>query len=158
MPAKADKSISDLIEDYLKGIFGQSAQIEIRRAELADHFDVVPSQINYVIKTRFTPQRGYFVQSKRGGGGYIRIERASRLANVDLVEMLIDAVGDAISEHDAETVICTLVREKLITKGEAALMATMVAKTTLQLSPPQAEQALRARVLRALLNRLCYKN
>ena len=153
-----EKSISDMIEDYLKGIFGQSAQIEIRRAELADHFDVVPSQINYVIKTRFTPQRGYLVQSKRGGGGYIRIERASRLANVDLVEMMMDAIGDSISEHDADTVIRTLAHEKIITRREAALMTTMVAKTTLVTSPARAEQGLRARVLRALLNRLRYEN
>lgn len=153
-----EKSISDMIEDYLKGIFGQSAQIEIRRAALAEHFDVVPSQINYVIKTRFTPQRGYLVQSKRGGGGYIRIERASRLANVDLVEMMMSAIGESISEHDAETVIRTLAREKIITRREAALMTTMVAKTTLVTSPARAEQGLRARVLRALLNRLRYEN
>lgn len=153
-----EKSISDVIEDYLKGIFGQSAQIEIRRAELADHFDVVPSQINYVIKTRFTPQRGYLVQSKRGGGGYIRIERASRLANVDLVEMMMGAVGEVVSEHDAVTVIRTLEHEGIITAREAALMTTMVAKTTLLISPVSAERHLRAQVLRALLNRLRYEN
>ena len=70
-----DRSISDIIEAYLKEILGNSEQIEIRRSEVANHFDVVPSQINYVIKTRFTLQNGYLVQSKRGGGGYIRIER-----------------------------------------------------------------------------------
>ncbi len=77
-----------MIEDYLKQILGNSAQIEIRRAEIANHFDVVPSQINYVIKTRFTPKNGYLVRSKRGGGGYIRIERVSLLDNVDVIEMM----------------------------------------------------------------------
>lgn len=69
----ADQNMSDAIETYLKQILRQSEKIEIRRSELAQRFDVVPSQINYVIKTRFTIQNGYIVESKRGGGGYIRI-------------------------------------------------------------------------------------
>lgn len=66
---------SDLIEAYLKKILEDSETIEIRRAEMANLFNCVPSQINYVINTRFTIQRGYTVESKRGGGGYIRIEK-----------------------------------------------------------------------------------
>ena len=76
-----DRSISDIIEAYLKEILGNSEQIEIRRSEVANHFDVVPSQINYVIKTRFTLQNGYLVQSKRGGGGYIRMQLATQSVN-----------------------------------------------------------------------------
>ena len=79
-----EKSISDIIEEYLKQILGESSQIEIRRSEIANHFDVVPSQINYVIKTRFTIQHGYLVQSKRGGGGYIRIERSNNVISITL--------------------------------------------------------------------------
>ena len=67
------KNTSDMIEKYLKELLSQAAEIEIRRSEIAEHFGVVPSQINYVIKTRFTESRGYIVESKRGGGGYIRI-------------------------------------------------------------------------------------
>ena len=67
------ENISDIIETYLKTILAQEAAVEIRRAEIARRFNCVPSQINYVIKTRFTPARGYIVESKRGGGGYIRI-------------------------------------------------------------------------------------
>ena len=70
------QNISDIIEKYLKQILADSEEIEIRRSEIADLFDVVPSQINYVIKTRFTIQNGYVVESKRGGGGYIRIEKS----------------------------------------------------------------------------------
>ena len=103
-----DRSISDIIEAYLKEILGNSEQIEIRRSEVANHFDVVPSQINYVIKTRFTLQNGYLVQSKRGGGGYIRIERINLLDDVDVLDMLINAIGDSISERDAFYVILTL--------------------------------------------------
>ena len=69
------RNISDIIESYLKQIFEMSQQdiLEIKRSEVADKFQCVPSQINYVINTRFTIERGYLVESKRGGGGYIRI-------------------------------------------------------------------------------------
>ena len=69
------RNISDVIESYLKQILEMSQQdiLEIKRNEIADKFQCVPSQINYVINTRFTIERGYLVESKRGGGGYIRI-------------------------------------------------------------------------------------
>ena len=66
-----NRNISDIIERYLKSILAEASQVEIKRSEVADQFDCVPSQINYVIKTRFTLQNGYLVESKRGGGGYI---------------------------------------------------------------------------------------
>lgn len=96
-----NKSISDIIEAYLKEILGDSAQVEIRRSEIANQFDVVPSQINYVIKTRFTIQNGYLVKSKRGGGGYIRIERVNLLDDVNVLNSLIQAIGDSVRERDA---------------------------------------------------------
>ena len=67
------KNTSVNIEEYIKNILAQSGIVELKRSHLADSFDVVPSQINYVIKTRFTESRGYVVESKRGGGGYIRM-------------------------------------------------------------------------------------
>ena len=143
-----DRSISDIIEAYLKEILGNSEQIEIRRSEVANHFDVVPSQINYVIKTRFTLQNGYLVQSKRGGGGYIRIERINLLDDVDVLDMLINAIGDSISERD----------EKVITRREGDLMMVMVAKQTLKLDSRVKENQLRARVLTSLLNRLRFES
>ena len=153
-----DRSISDIIEAYLKEILGNSEQIEIRRSEVANHFDVVPSQINYVIKTRFTLQNGYLVQSKRGGGGYIRIERINLLDDVDVLDMLINAIGDSISEQDAFDVIRTLYEEKVITRREGDLMMVMVAKQTLKLDSRVKENQLRARVLTSLLNRLRFES
>lgn len=153
-----DRSISDIIEAYLKEVLGNSEQIEIRRSEVANHFDVVPSQINYVIKTRFTLQNGYLVQSKRGGGGYIRIERINLLDDVDVLDMLINAIGDSISERDAFDVIRTLYEEKVITRREGDLMMVMVAKQTLKLDSRVKENQLRARVLTSLLNRLRFES
>ena len=77
----AHQNTSDLIESYIKKILENSEMIEIRRIEMADLFNCVPSQINYVINTRFTIQRGYLVESKRGGGGYIRITKVRRPNN-----------------------------------------------------------------------------
>lgn len=153
-----NKSISDIIEAYLKEILGDSAQIEIRRSEIANHFDVVPSQINYVIKTRFTIQNGYLVKSKRGGGGYIRIERVNLLDNVDVLNSLIQTIGDSIRERDAFAIVQTLYDEKVITQREGDLMLVALAKQTLDVGDTDVEARLRARVLISLLNRLRYES
>ncbi|MBF0600548.1 CtsR family transcriptional regulator [Limosilactobacillus oris] len=153
-----NKSISDIIEAYLKEILGDSAQIEIRRSEIANHFDVVPSQINYVIKTRFTIQNGYLVKSKRGGGGYIRIERVNLLDNIDVLNSLIQTIGDSIRERDAFAIVQTLYDEKVITQREGDLMLVALAKQTLDFGDTDIEARLRARVLISLLNRLRYES
>ena len=153
-----NKSISDIIEAYLKEILGDSAQIEFRRSEIANHFDVVPSQINYVIKTRFTIQNGYLVKSKRGGGGYIRIERVNLLDNIDVLNSLIQTIGDSIRERDAFAIVQTLYDEKVITQREGDLMLVALAKQTLDVGDTDIEARLRARVLISLLNRLRYES
>ena len=153
-----EKSISDIIEEYLKQILGESSQIEIRRSEIANHFDVVPSQINYVIKTRFTIQHGYLVQSKRGGGGYIRIERVNLLDNVDVLNSLIQAIGDSISERDAYDIVRTLYDEKLLTRREGDLMLVALSKQTLNVNDCNVEARLRARILISMPNRLRYES
>ena len=153
-----EKSISDIIEEYLKQILGESSQIEIRRSEIANHFDVVPSQINYVIKSRFTIQHGYLVQSKRGGGGYIRIERVNLLDNVDVLNSLIQAIGDSISERDAYDIVRTLYDEKVLTRREGDLMLVALSKQTLNVNDCNVEAQLRARILISMLNRLRYES
>ena len=70
--------LSDAIEQFIKELMDQEAQIELRRNELAHHFGCAPSQINYVLATRFTPDHGYIIESRRGGGGYIRIFRMAQ--------------------------------------------------------------------------------
>ena len=153
-----NRSISDVIEAYLKEIFGDDTQIEIRRSEIADHFNVVPSQINYVIKTRFTIQNGYLVQSKRGGGGYIRIERVNLLGDVDVLDSLVQAIGDSIRERDAFAIIQTLYNEKVISQREGDLMLVALSKQTLAVDDTNTENKLRARILVSFLNRLRYES
>lgn len=91
-----NQNMSDIIEAYLKKVLGQDEQVEIRRSEMADRFNCVPSQINYVINTRFTVQQGYLVESKRGGGGYIRIIKVKLLDEVEMLDMMIDIIGSKI--------------------------------------------------------------
>lgn len=103
---------SDLIEAYLKRILEDSETIEIRRAEMANLFNCVPSQINYVINTRFTIQRGYTVESKRGGGGYIRIEKVKITDNHHYLEEMNQLFDETISEKDAYAIIQNFMRKE----------------------------------------------
>lgn len=153
-----EKSMSDMIEDYLKEILDQTPEIEIKRSDIANQFDVVPSQINYVIKTRFTIQNGYLVRSKRGGGGYIRIEQINELDNVDLIEMLLSSIGTSPTEREASNIINTLYNADLITQREGNIMMVAISRQTLSVDNRQAEDILRANVLSAMLNRLRFEN
>ena len=92
------KNTSDSIEEYIKTILAQAGMVELKRSELADVFQVVPSQINYVIKTRFTESRGYIVESKRGGGGYIRIGKIEFSDRHQMLSDLLTNVGESLSQ------------------------------------------------------------
>lgn len=148
------QNISDVIERYLKSILQEHQRIEIRRAEIAQRFEVVPSQINYVIKTRFTIQNGYLVESKRGGGGYIRIEKVSLLEDNRVLDLLVGAIGMSLSQHDAVAVIQSLLDDQLITAREASLVLAIIDKDTLKINDIETENAMRARIMVGLLNRL----
>ena len=86
--------------------------LEIKRSEIADKFQCVPSQINYVINTRFTIERGYLVESKRGGGGYIRIMKIKSQDYADLIDDLISIIGYRVPQSTAEGIIIRLVNEE----------------------------------------------
>lgn len=93
-------NISDIIEQYLKRVLDQNGKeiLEIKRSEIADKFQCVPSQINYVINTRFTSERGYIVESKRGGGGYIRIIKIKMNNEVVLINNIISQINTHLSQ------------------------------------------------------------
>ena len=146
------RNISDIIEGYLKEILELQGQglVEIKRSELADKFQCVPSQINYVINTRFTAERGYLVESKRGGGGYIRIVRVAPHSKADLFDELQKHLQSSTSQSAAEHIIFRLIDEEVISKREAKLMLAAVDRTTLQFPLPTRDE-LRARILQAML-------
>ena len=118
----ANKNTSDSIEAYIKGLLAQASMAELKRSELADVFQVVPSQINYVIKTRFTESRGYIVESKRGGGGYIRIGKVQFSDHHQMLQELAANIGETISQQVFNDILQMLYEEKLLTKREAQLL------------------------------------
>ncbi len=130
--------------------------VEIKRSEMADKFECVPSQINYVINTRFTLERGYLVESKRGGGGYIRIMKVKTHDEAHLIEQLVHLVENRISQASAESVISRLVEEAVISKREAKIMLSVIDRSVLFLELPYRDE-LRARMLKAMLTSLMYK-
>lgn len=116
-------TISDLIEQMLTDMLSSSdGSVEIRRNILADQLNCVPSQINYVIKTRFTPERGYLIESRRGGGGSVTIRRIESRAD-SYIASLIAYIGSSLDGESAKAYLSRLLSYSLITEREAAIMA-----------------------------------
>lgn len=151
------RNISDIIEGYLKQIIelGGQGHIEIKRSELADKFQCVPSQINYVINTRFTAERGYLVESKRGGGGYIRILRVKAHSKIDLLDDMMNQINFGATQAMAEDIIYRLIDEQVISKREAKLMLAAIDRSTLRLQLPIRDE-LRSYILKSMLSTLKY--
>ena len=133
------KNTSDSIEEYIKQLLAQSGIAEIKRSNLADTFQVVPSQINYVIKTR-----------KRGGGGYIRIARVRFSDQHQMFGNLMANIGERISEQVFTDLIQLLFDEKIITEREGNLILATASDDVLGKDAPE----IRARMLRKILQRL----
>ncbi|WP_163971915.1 CtsR family transcriptional regulator [Oceanobacillus halotolerans] len=150
-------NISDIIEQYLKKVLesGGHNAIEIKRSEIADQFQCVPSQINYVIKTRFTVEKGYIVESKRGGGGYIRISRITHQDKAKLIDEIIEMINPKVTQHASVDVLDRLLEEKIITEREAKLMLSALDRSTLAFQLPLRDEV-RARILTSMLTTLKY--
>lgn len=146
----AMKNTSDYIEEHIKAILDQVNVAELRRSELASRFEVVPSQINYVIKTRFTASRGYIVESKRGGGGYIRIGRITFSDKHELVRDLLKNMGDSLSATVFADILQLLFDEQLMTEREGNLL---LATSSDEVLGKEAGE-IRARMMYQILRRL----
>ena len=145
--------LSDAIEQFIKTMLTQEApEVELKRNELAEYFNCAPSQINYVLATRFTPDHGYIIESRRGGGGYIRIFRMAQDTSEQLIYLLNQRVGDSIDALAASHLVQQLRERELVTNGEAAMMNAALSPQALSL-PLSAEMkdALRARILKNML-------
>lgn len=121
-------NLTDYIEEYLKKLLSLSAdrQIEIRRRELAGKFSCVPSQINYVLERRFTLERGYLVESRRGGGGCIKIYRVEQ-QQIKSWRELIENLGDHKFEPDrVGELLKRLVEEKVISRRESSVLNAII--------------------------------
>ena len=146
-------NLSDFIEKHLKDLLHRSSQgtIEIQRNELAEQFRCVPSQINYVLETRFTCQRGYLVESRRGGGGYVRIVRVwNGDKEDDWLGLIGETIGDAISQHEAIGIVQRLLEEDFLTRRESMILGAIIDRRVLKGDLPERDY-LRARLLRTAL-------
>lgn len=125
--------LSNNIERFIIKLFQEAKDniIEIQRNEMAQYFDCSPSQINYVLSTRFTPYRGYYIESKRGGGGYIKIIKVDIEDNEDAINLMINSIGDSINKNKAYHIIERLYEENLITKREEEIIKVILSDSSL---------------------------
>ncbi|TCZ67507.1 CtsR family transcriptional regulator [Paenibacillus albiflavus] len=152
------RNVSEMIEQHLKNMLQQSPEgaVEIQRNELADRFECVPSQINYVISTRFTLEKGYLVESKRGGGGYIRIQKIHLQSCGSILDFIFHTIQDQIDQTSSEGLVYRLHEGGHITVREANLIKAAISRDTLNLKLPLRDQ-LRARILKSMLITLLSK-
>ena len=142
--------ISDIIEAFIKDMLDEEqGEIKIQRNELASRFNCVPSQINYVINSRFTNDHGYYVESHRGGGGSIRITRVTMDSPSYLMHIL-SSIGPSITQSSALAFIKNFLDYKAVTSKEAAIMSAAVSdKVLLDASPYH--DILRAKILKNMI-------
>ncbi|NMP22152.1 CtsR family transcriptional regulator [Sulfobacillus harzensis] len=142
-------SMADEIEAYLRALIQNSPDgaIVIQRTQIAERFDCVPSQISYVLMTRFTPDRGYVVEGRRGGGGNIRV-RKLEAEQQELVALLHKV--EAIDQARAFGLIVRVMEAGLISEREAGVMQSALKRDVLQIDLPERDRV-RARLLRAML-------
>ena len=109
-----NNKMTDILEQYIMNLFNEATEdhIIIKRSNVAQKFDCVPSQLNYVIKTRFTPEHGFIIESKRGGGGFIRITKITLHKNKDYIDYLIETIDKEILEVDEAMRIAKILLEK----------------------------------------------
>lgn len=144
-------SLSGDIENYLKQLLAQDAGIVmVQRSELSAHFSCVPSQINYVLRTRFTPTNGYIVETRRGGGGYVCIREIPINDKEDL-KPLMEAASQSICAKQTDDILDYLVASHVLSEDVGGLFKTILSDRVLKLTPELTTDALRARILSYLL-------
>ncbi len=145
--------LSDTIENFIKDMLAQEQEeIELKRNELADYFHCAPSQINYVLATRFTPDHGFVTSSQRGGGGYIRIVRIRRSGSEHLAYLLHQRIGDTLDEAGAMLLCRQLAEKEIVSPREASTMAAALSSRALSVPLTEAlKDVLRAKIMKSML-------
>ena len=143
--------MSDLVADYIMRALDESdGNAEIQRNVLAGELGCVPSQINYVITSRFTPEQGYIVESKRGGGGYIRITRVTTDRRSAIMH-IVNSIGDKLSSSSAAIMLRNMKDSGIISAYDSALMSAALSDKAYGDTPPQKRDSLRASIFKNLL-------
>ena len=139
-------AIAQMISEMLDG----KDEVEFRRNTLAQNLGCVPSQINYVISSRFTPERGYIVESRRGGGGFIRIAKVNCNGET-LLMLVVNSVGDSIDEATCRAHLANLVYRELLSKRDAKLILSAVSDSCLKAVDAETRDKVRALIFKQLL-------
>ena len=142
--------IADLIASFIMDEMSGSGEIELQRRELADRFGCVPSQINYVISTRFSPEHGFVVESRRGGGGYIRISRVTADRR-SLLMHTVNSVGSSIDIRSAQAILSNLLSAQVLSRDTAEAALAAIGETALKAAVPEARPYIRAGILKQIL-------
>lgn len=151
VPEVKTVGVSDIIADFIDDMLSQSdGTAELRRSELAGRFKCVPSQINYVISTRFSPERGYIVESRRGGSGYIRIRRVPMEPQM-LIMHTINSLGDSVDLDTAAALIANLRCNDALTSDETELITSAIGNNALRPLPLHIRDIIRASILKQML-------
>lgn len=152
--------LSDSIEQFIKELLNEeSTEVELKRNELAEYFGCAPSQINYVLATRFSPDHGYLTESRRGGGGYIRIVRVVQAGSQRLMYLVNDRIGDSLEEEECLRLISQLKEQRIVTADEAALMASAISTRALSVPVPDSlKNAMRAKMMKSMLMTIASRN
>ena len=143
--------VSDSVANYILQLLQQENGVaEIQRNELAGALGCVPSQINYVLTSRFSQEQGYLVESRRGGGGYIRITRL-QITGPDMIMHLINTIGEELDEATARTMLDNLTQSGALEERDRRLIYAGIAETTLNGLPREMRNACRARIFKGML-------
>lgn len=143
--------MSDLVAQYIiRMLDEQNGSAEIQRNELAGNLGCVPSQINYVITSRFTPEQGYMVESRRGGGGYIRISRVKTDRGTAIMH-IINSVGSSLDKATAEIMLRNMLQRKMLELPSAKIIATALSDRTLSQVEQDKRDAVRADLFKNML-------
>ncbi|MBQ8831373.1 MAG: CtsR family transcriptional regulator [Oscillospiraceae bacterium] len=143
--------MSDIIASFINEVLNEmNGTAELQRSQLASRFNCVPSQINYVISTRFSPEHGYIVESRRGGGGYIRITRV-RTDPKMLVMHTVNSVGNAIDLNAAAALVSNLLNSNVMDEKTARIIMAAIGNNALRGAPIEYRDALRASIFKQIL-------
>ena len=143
-------NLSDIITQFIINELENQGVCEIGRNQLACKFNCSPSQINYVLSTRFSSEQGYIVESKQGGGGYVRVIKLPLLREKDFIRLMQRNIGSHVSEQAGEGLVKRLHEEGFLTYREMGLMKNIIRRETLNVELPERD-GLRARILKAMI-------
>ncbi len=146
--------LSNVIAEFLQALVEEAHDgiVEIQRNVLAEHFDCSPSQINYVLATRFTPYKGYYIESRRGGGGYIRIVKiAIDESEADYAKMLMETIGDSVTKDKGRHIVEGLEEADIISERESRIIKAAISDRSISRAGEMEKNRVRAAILQNIL-------